>query len=246
MNDFEDFTIGDENANEIIGAELADTIVGLSGDDTLFGGLNDDILSGNAGLDSLAGGEGNDLIVAGRDGDNASGGADNDIIAGNLGSDTLSGDEGDDLILGGQDADVLIGGVGNDTLSGDFGVNVLKGDEGADVFIVRTDVALSDPNRLPSSSQFRTDVIVDFDGTADKIALTDGLTESDVALTVTQLPTQLVEPLFQSGEQLSDVNLDPNNDGLVDATFVQIPDGPVLALMFNVTSADLTGNFISI
>ncbi|MBP0002773.1 MAG: hypothetical protein J7642_03465 [Cyanobacteria bacterium SBC] len=27
MNDFEDFTIGDENANEIIGAELADTIV---------------------------------------------------------------------------------------------------------------------------------------------------------------------------------------------------------------------------
>ncbi|MBP0000200.1 MAG: hypothetical protein J7641_14580 [Cyanobacteria bacterium SID2] len=246
----DDFIIGSVEADVLNGSDLPDTIVGLAGNDTIAGGTNDDILTGNAGLDVLSGDDGNDLIAAGRDDDVVNGGAGDDFLAGNIGADVLVGDDGNDFLFGGQDDDILVGGAGNDTLTGDFGINVLRGDGGADVFLVRTDVALNDPNRLPTSGQFLTDAIVDFNGAeGDKIALTDGLTESNLVLQPFSLPLQIVESQFISeglAERLGDINLDPNGDGLVEVTFVRIVDGPVLTVTLNATSADLSGNFISV
>ncbi|MDC0834910.1 hypothetical protein AY599_12550 [Leptolyngbya valderiana BDU 20041] len=245
----DEFLIGDANNNALNGTELADTIIALGGDDTVSGGLSDDVLAGNAGLDILSGDEGNDLIVAGRDEDTVRGGVGDDVLSGNIGLDLVFGDEGNDLLLGGQDEDILDGGVGDDTLIGDFGVNGLNGGDGADVFVLRTDVARTDPSRSEIGGQIPADVIIDFQTGIDKIALTEGLTEANLVLQEFSVPLaaigdQLIDPRLQAA--IDNLNLDPDGNGSLELTFVREANGPMLAVTLNTTAAELSGNFISI
>ncbi|MGC9502942.1 calcium-binding protein [Baaleninema sp.] len=245
----DEFLMGDANANALDGTELADTIIALGGDDTVDGGLADDVLAGNAGRDMLSGDEGNDLIVAGRDEDTVRGGAGDDVLSGNIGFDIIFGDEGNDLLLGGQDEDILDGGVGNDTLIGDFGVNGLNGGEGADVFVIRTDVARTDPSRTAINGQVPADVIIDFQAGIDKIALTEGLTEANLAFQEFSFPLaaigdEIIDPEIQAA--LDNLNLDPDGNGSLEMTFVREINGAMLAVTLNTTAAELSGSFISV
>lgn len=245
MEEFEDFILGTESNDILPGTTDADTIIGFAGDDTINGALGDDILSGNAGQDRLSGEDGNDLIVAGRDADLVEGNSGDDILAGNLGIDTIYGGEGNDLLLGGQDDDFLDGGVGNDTLVGDFGINGYFGGEGADVFVPRTDVALADPDRVPTDRGALTDVIVDFTPGEDRIGLTDGLTEANLTIVSVSAPLDQLD-LSLAPEGIDPVALlDPDGDGFVPTALGLINGGPVLFAALNTAPEQLSGQFIS-
>nr|WP_318652728.1 putative Ig domain-containing protein [Pseudomonas sp. PDM10] len=91
------------------------------------------------------------------------------MITGTTGSDSLLGSDSADTLLGLAGNDSLNGGAGDDKLDGGAGMDSLTGGTGADIF------AFS--NRLDSYRNYNTgganlsDVITDFDITADKIDL---------------------------------------------------------------------------
>lgn len=93
----------------------------------------------------------------------------NRVITGTSGSDSLLGSDSPDTLLGLAGNDSLSGGAGDDKLDGGAGMDSLTGGTGADIF------AFS--NRLDSYRNYNTgganlsDVITDFDITADKIDL---------------------------------------------------------------------------
>ena len=93
----------------------------------------------------------------------------NRVITGTSGSDSLLGSDSADTLLGLAGNDSLNGGAGDDKLDGGAGMDSLTGGTGADIF------AFS--NRLDSYRNYNTgganlsDVITDFDITADKIDL---------------------------------------------------------------------------
>jgi len=93
----------------------------------------------------------------------------NRVITGTTGSDSLLGSDSADTLLGLAGNDSLSGGAGDDKLDGGAGMDSLTGGTGADIF------AFS--NRLDSYRNYNTgganlsDVITDFDITADKIDL---------------------------------------------------------------------------
>ena len=93
----------------------------------------------------------------------------NRVITGTSGSDSLLGSDSADTLLGLAGNDSLSGGAGDDKLDGGAGMDSLTGGTGADIF------AFS--NRLDSYRNYNTgganlsDVITDFDITADKIDL---------------------------------------------------------------------------
>ncbi|MBV7510143.1 glycosyl hydrolase family 28-related protein [Pseudomonas sp. PDM25] len=93
----------------------------------------------------------------------------NRVITGTSGSDSLLGSDSADTLLGLAGNDSLSGGAGDDKLDGGAGMDSLTGGSGADIF------AFS--NRLDSYRNYNTgganlsDVITDFDITADKIDL---------------------------------------------------------------------------
>ncbi|MBD9601061.1 right-handed parallel beta-helix repeat-containing protein [Pseudomonas sp. PDM10] len=93
----------------------------------------------------------------------------NRVITGTTGSDSLLGSDSADTLLGLAGNDSLNGGAGDDKLDGGAGMDSLTGGTGADIF------AFS--NRLDSYRNYNTgganlsDVITDFDITADKIDL---------------------------------------------------------------------------
>lgn len=146
-----------------------------SASDTLFGGEGDDTATGGAGADSLAGSGGDDLLEGNRGYDTLLGQEGDDTLEGNAGYDDLSGGQGDDVLLGGKgyDAlwggdgdDALFGGAGGDTLIGGAGDDALAGGAGADVFVF--------------NDGFGDDVVADFQGGKDVIALVSGLNGSDI------------------------------------------------------------------
>jgi parallel beta-helix repeat protein len=93
----------------------------------------------------------------------------NRVITGTSGSDSLLGSDSADTLLGLAGNDSLSGGAGDDKLDGGAGMDTLTSGTGADIF------AFS--NRLDSYRNYNTgganlsDVITDFDITADKIDL---------------------------------------------------------------------------
>ncbi|TPG94608.1 type I secretion C-terminal target domain-containing protein [Pseudomonas caspiana] len=93
----------------------------------------------------------------------------NSVIAGTSGSDSLLGSDSADTLLGLAGNDSLSGGAGNDKLDGGAGMDTLTGGAGADTFVFS--------NRLDSYRNYNTgganlsDVITDFDISADKIDL---------------------------------------------------------------------------
>lgn len=69
LNDLDNWTMGFENANDVINGQGGhDTLLGLSGDDILRGEVGDDVLIGGAGNNRLIGGPGSDVYVLSIDG----------------------------------------------------------------------------------------------------------------------------------------------------------------------------------
>jgi parallel beta-helix repeat protein len=93
----------------------------------------------------------------------------NRVISGTSGSDSLLGSDSADTLLGLAGNDSLSGGAGDDKLDGGAGMDTLTGGAGADIFVFS--------NRLDSYRNYNTgganlsDVITDFDVSADKIDL---------------------------------------------------------------------------
>ena len=85
---------------------------------------------------------------------------DDDYIDGGAGKDILSGGAGKDTLVGGKGNDSLSGGSGNDSLWGGAGNDTLTGGDGKDIFVYRDGDG--------------SDVIADFDASADKIRVLSG------------------------------------------------------------------------
>jgi Ca2+-binding RTX toxin-like protein len=139
---FNDFLIGDGNANLLTGAAGDDTLIGGGGVDQIYGGVGNDTLNGDDGDDTVLGedgddhvfgGAGNDQVLGGTGNDLVSGGAGNDTMFGGTGDDVLFGDDGNDFLAGDAANDQLRGGAGNDTLRGGTGNDVLDGGAGRDL-----------------------------------------------------------------------------------------------------------------
>jgi uncharacterized repeat protein (TIGR01451 family) len=141
---------------QVLGTPENDNLVGIDAADSMAGFAGDDTLAGVGGDDIIYGNKGND------------------ILTGNSGNDNIFGGRGNDLILGGADNDRLKGNEGDDTLSGDLGRDILIGGPGSDTFVL--------PKNAAVTGDFLPDAILDFQLGADKIGLTEGLTQANLLL----------------------------------------------------------------
>ena len=123
-------------------------------------------------------------------GDTACGGGGNDYLLGDENNDLLDGCEGNDTIWGGKDNDTIFGGPGDDFLSGDLGDDFLIGGSGNDRFLLSADSGM--------------DIIGDFEPGKDAIALTRGLTSSQ--LSITQANSDTLIRLTATGQILATLN----------------------------------------
>lgn len=146
-------TVHGDDGNDLIVGGTGDGSKGW--DDHLYGGNGNDTIIGDDGDnkatdgdDVIDGQRGNDLIYAGGGNDVVSGGSGNDTVYGEAGNDTLYGFTGNDELNGGSGDDKLIGGEGNDTLIGGAGHDIFYFESG-----------------------FGKDVILDFHGGEDKLAI---------------------------------------------------------------------------
>ncbi|WP_377476449.1 MAG: calcium-binding protein [Microcoleus anatoxicus] len=139
-------------------------LLAFEGSDTVIGSTDADRVNGNQGSDILFGDEGDDSIRGGKE---------DDLILGNAGNDLLFGDTGNDLLIGGQVNYLLTGINDNDTLVGNLGQDTLTGGAGDDLFVLREDVGVT---------AVTADLITDFGNGLDRIGLTGGLTEAQIAL----------------------------------------------------------------
>lgn len=147
-----------------------------SASDTLFGGESDDLATGGDGSDSLAGSGGDDALAGERGYDTLLGQDGDDTLEGGRGYDDLSGGQGDDVIDGGQGYDLLQGGAGDDLMDGGAGYDTLVGGAGDDLMI-----GGAGHDTFVFGSNFGSDVIADFTGGKDVIALTANINGSGIA-----------------------------------------------------------------
>lgn len=234
-------------------ANLPIGLVALEGNDFVIGSIDAEIINGNQGEDSIQGGGGADLVLGGKDRDQISGDSGNDQVNGNIGEDIVFGGSGDDIVRGGKDADLVSGEDGNDVVIGDFGIDVLAGGSGADLFALRTDITLADSNNL--------DIILDFNRfEGDYIGVTGGFTEQDFDLVNLDIPISVItsipgvsnipgitpQTIRQTLFDLTGVDVDPNNDGIVTGTSIQFSNGVILAYAVNSSPFDISGSIIPI
>lgn len=227
----------------------------LGGSDTVSGSSDAELIRGNEDNDSVLGGGGNDTLSGGKGNDDLLGDSGDDILIGEKNTDFLSGGAGSDLLRGGEGLDVLTGGEGNDTLIGDRDVDIYKGDAGNDIFVFRQDQA----GQSVVGNEVADAIVVDFNQSDDLIGLTGGLTASDlkfdaVSLSLTDPRFLLLDPgtlqlgtsyLQKAGISRSD--LDPDNNGRVEATYIRIASSnALLGAVLNVTAANLANRFVSI
>ncbi|QPH54667.1 calcium-binding protein [Pontivivens ytuae] len=111
-----------------------------------------------------------------------------DNISGSNGADLLDGGGGDDSIEAGSGADTLIGGVGDDTLIGGDGTDTyvfrrgdgedLVHDQGdAETDTLRIEGYTPDETRITFDPLDRDDILISFDGTADRLRLVDATSD---------------------------------------------------------------------
>ncbi|WP_414543033.1 DUF4347 domain-containing protein [Nostoc sp. CCY0012] len=112
------------------------------------------------------------------------------IIVGTSGINNLQGTSSDDLMFGLKGNDTLVGGAGSDILYGGLGFDTLTGGAGNDIFVI-------------GRNQDR-DTIIDFTIGEDLIALSNGVTFSNLLFTQ-QINRTLIEDAF-SGQPLAYVN----------------------------------------
>ncbi|MEG5079726.1 hypothetical protein QUB53_03565 [Microcoleus sp. AT8-B4] len=177
---------------QVLGTPENDNLVGIDAADSMAGFAGDDTLAGLGGDDIIYGNKGND------------------ILTGDSGNDNIFGGQGNDIILGGTDNDRLKGNEGDDTLSGDLGRDILIGGPGSDTFVLPTNAAVT--------GDFLPDAILDFQLGADKIGLTEGLTEANLLLN------------FEEGNTI--IKIASSNQ--------------ILGLVVGVSPSQLSGSFVSI
>ncbi|MEG4626021.1 CARDB domain-containing protein [Microcoleus sp. w1-18aA5] len=140
-------------------------ILGTSGNDNLVGTFEPDVIYGLTGNDTVGGiGESDTLY----------GNEDDDVINGNQTNDLIIGGKGNDLLFGRKGDDQIYGDIGNDTLIGGLGQDILFGGPDVDTFVLPTKAAVA--------TDSLADTIRDFQVGIDRIALTDGLTVSNLIL----------------------------------------------------------------
>ncbi|TAG38159.1 MAG: peptidase S8, partial [Oscillatoriales cyanobacterium] len=140
-------------------------VLGTPGNDNLVGTFERDVIYGLTGNDTIGGiGESDTLY----------GNEDDDVINGNQGNDLIIGGKGNDLLFGGKGNDQIYGDIGNDTLIGGLGQDILFGGPDVDTFVLPTKAAVA--------TDSLADTIRDFQVGIDRIALTDGLTVSNLIL----------------------------------------------------------------
>lgn len=234
-------------------ANLPIGLVALEGNDFVIGSIDAEIINGNQGEDSIQGGGGADLVLGGKGRDQVSGDSGNDQVNGNIGEDIVFGGIGDDIVRGGKDADLVSGEDGNDVVIGDFGIDVLAGGSGADLFALRSDITLADTNNL--------DIILDFNSfEGDYIGVTGGFTERDFDLVPLDIPISFItsipgisnipgitpQTIRQTLFDLTGVDVDPDNDGIVTGTSIEFSNGVILGYAVNSSPFDLEGSIIPI
>lgn len=155
------------------------SIQGTAGADRITGTADDDLIDGRAGGDTIRAGDGNDTARGGTGNDRIFGEDGRDILFGDDGLDELSGGKGGDVLIGGAGSDLLEGGVGRDRLRGDAGSDELFGDAGNDILIGGRGGDLLEGGGGADTFVFGRrsgeDEITDFDVTADRIVLQDGI-----------------------------------------------------------------------
>ncbi|MEM8837211.1 MAG: calcium-binding protein, partial [Pseudomonadota bacterium] len=167
--DFDDTQFGTTASESLYGGAGNDIIDGGSGNDGHFGGAGDDILIGNSGLDSFDGGDGIDTL----DFRYTSSTLEIDLDAGFmltsrgtledvLNIENILAGSGQNTLSGTSAANEIDAGGHHDVLVGRGGADILTGGSGSDVF--RYDL-------LSDSTINATDVITDFDRSADVIDL---------------------------------------------------------------------------
>ncbi|MEG4442456.1 Calx-beta domain-containing protein, partial [Microcoleus sp. AT9_B4] len=190
-----DIILGNLGNDLIFGGKGNDSINSREGDDIVYANRNDDFIDGGKDNDTLFAGKGNDIVLGsqgddylfGNQGsDTICGGVGNDLISGDESADILGGCEGNDTLYGGEDNDTLIGCQGDDILYGDRGNDSLIGGSGNDIFVLTTGQGF--------------DTIADFTVGQDSIALTGGLSFSQLAITQNTQGT-LIKNLL-TGEEL--------------------------------------------
>lgn len=224
----------------------------LGGNDTVRGSSDPESLFGNEGDDNLLGGGGNDLLSGGKGDDDLLGESGEDTLIGGKNRDFLDGGLGNDWLRGGEGVDLLVGGEGNDTLIGDKEVDIYKGGLGSDVFVFRADQA----GQRAAGFELPDAVIVDFDRSNDWIGLTGGVTEKiisfeEVSFSLSDPRLLLLDPsIIQGGTNflgkggISIQDLDPDGNGLVEATYLRFGfTNALLGAVLNVKPDDLRGRF---
>lgn len=228
-------------------------LVALDGNDFVLGSIDAEIINGNQGQDSIQGGGGDDLVLGGKGRDQISGDFGNDQVNGNIGEDIVFGGAGNDIVRGGKDADLVSGEDGNDLVIGDLGTDVLVGGNDGDLFGLRTDIVLADPNNF--------DIILDFNRfEGDYIGVTGGFTEANFSLQPLDVPLSLITSIpgvsnipgitpatiRQTLFDLTGVDIDPNNDGIVTGTSINFSNGVILAYAVNASPFDISGSIVPI
>ncbi len=148
--------IGGTIGNDLIGLTSSAGVTGIPGNTATNGNDTISAIQGNDTVNALGG---NDFVDGGDGNDLLNGGDGNDSLNGGFGNDTLEGGNGNDSLIGGPGNDILNPGEGNDTVTG--GVD-------RDVFVLA-------PRTEPV-------VITDFTPVDDFIALTNGLSTSNIQI----------------------------------------------------------------
>ena len=233
-----------ENDNEILTVEQAADVfpggvLALNGDDTI---------RGSAAADFIRGGKGDDDILGEGADDRLFGDKNRDFLDGGLGNDTLRGGKGVDLLFGGEGADTLIGEVD---------VDIYKGGGGSDSFVFRRDQAgitqdlgvIGVIPGLPDSIQLPDAIVTDFNAAEDSILLTEGLTKADLtfeefnSFDEFNVNANIILPIILSAEPdgldflakagISQSDLDPDGDGVLEGTAITINGGQLLGYVLN-------------
>jgi len=175
-----DIIYGGDGDDDIRGSNGNDTIYGGSGKDTLNGGADNDVIHGDddddfidgaLGDDILYGDSGSDKIYGNKGNDKIYGGIGDDTILGNSGNDVIYGGDGDDNIDGNQDNDVLYGEEGDDQIRGGIGDDLISGGSGSDTLIGAVGMDVFYYEKITDSTDSKTDIILDFIRSEDKIDL---------------------------------------------------------------------------
>lgn len=233
-----------ESDNEVLTVQQAADafpggVLALDGNDTI---------TGSAAADFIRGGKGDDDILGSGGGDRLFGDKNRDFLDGGLGNDILRGGKGVDLLFGGEGADTLIGEVD---------VDIYKGGGGSDTFVLRRDQAglvqdlgaISLIPGLPDSIQLPDAIITDFNPAEDSLLLTDGLTKADLtfeefnSLEEFNVNANVILPIILGAEPdgldflekagISQSDLDPDGDGVLEGTAVTINGGQLLGYVLN-------------